>query len=479
MFHKNICSEVVANGFCVGCGICSAVCPIQCLTIQENSYGELVAVSNNCLCPPRCNVCLQVCPFYSSKDGMVVQNETSLSSKLFEGYQGVNFDPLLGQYISTYVGAISDDESRLASASGGVATLLFKTLLLNGYVDAVVVPQAVHGRPWFEMSIVNTPKAIDQSRGSVYHGLDWSQVLREIIYGPERRYAAIGVPCVIKGLRLAQSILPKLRKRLKFAVGITCGGYRSRMFPDVLSLAFGVEPCSIRYRDNQKAKSASDFRLLMREGTKERVSYWSSLYGFLFENNYALLKACLFCDDVFAECADATFMDAWLTGYSADRRGTSLVIVRNDNINFILSSLSDEGEWNCNRISPELVAMSQRGVVLRKREKLSARIVVESEKNSYCPKKRKGLLPTPDNEAVRHARSELAAWREGREITKNFVNRCKENQGRTIRILVWLHVFKYAQVLRKYNIHIYKKQALFGLGRIFRLLRSKVQRQNQ
>lgn len=32
-------------------------------------------------------------------------------------------------------------------------------------------------------------------------------------------------------------------------------------------------------------------------------------------------RACNYCDDVFAECADVTCMDAWLPEYSQDHRG--------------------------------------------------------------------------------------------------------------------------------------------------------------
>ena len=50
------------------------------------------------------------------------------------------------------------------------------------------------------------------------------------------------------------------------------------------------------------------------------------LFGYLWVNEVGGLRSCLFCDDVFAELADATFMDAWLPEYAADRCGTNLVI---------------------------------------------------------------------------------------------------------------------------------------------------------
>ena len=458
--HNNVCSEVVANNLCIGCGICAGVCPRSNLKIEFNKYGEYNAFEWEGKCSEKCKLCVEVCPFADND-----HNEDTIGRSLYGEVPRIQHTPETGYYLGAYVGAVCDENARLASASGGMTTLLLKSLLNKGHVDAVVVPQPIRGRPWFEMGIVDNAEDIDRSRGSVYHILEWSRVLREMISGPERTYAVVGVPCVIKGLRLAQQILPQLKRRLRFALGLTCGGYKSLLFPDALSLVYGVDPQSIRYRDKKKARHASAFRLVMWDGETERDSPWSSLYGFLYENGYAVPKACLFCDDVFAECADVTLMDAWLPEFSDDRRGTSLLVVRNEDLGSVLRSLADEGQCSYKLIAPELVIRSQRGVVRKKRDGLSARIRVASE-SGYCPKKRTELLPNADGDAISSARSELAAWREGRSLAGDFVGRYRGRRGIGSRILAWLHVLMYARLLRRHNIHVYKMRALWGLGRI-------------
>ena len=44
----------------------------------------------------------------------------------------------------------------------------------------------------------------------------------------------------------------------------------------------------------------------------------------LWHYQYFKHNACNFCDDVFGETADITFMDAWLPEYVRDYKGTSL-----------------------------------------------------------------------------------------------------------------------------------------------------------
>ena len=45
-FKSTVCTEVVANNICVGCGICVAVCSLQKLKIGFNEFGEYVVAKS-------------------------------------------------------------------------------------------------------------------------------------------------------------------------------------------------------------------------------------------------------------------------------------------------------------------------------------------------------------------------------------------------------------------------------------------------
>ena len=46
---------------------------------------------------------------------------------------------------------------------------------------------------------------------------------------------------------------------------------------------------------------------------------WNDGANIAFNNGYFQLPGCSHCDDIFAECADAVFMDAWLPEYARQR----------------------------------------------------------------------------------------------------------------------------------------------------------------
>jgi len=102
-------------------------------------------------------------------------------------------------------------------------------------------------------------------------------------------------------------------------------------------------------------------------------------------NRWFTPNACNYCDDIFAECADVTCMDAWLPEYSNESLGTSLVLVRS----LLVLKVVERGLGAyLNPIPIELVVQSQAGVVAAKRLYLTCRLYLDQKKEHRVPKKR-------------------------------------------------------------------------------------------
>ena len=101
-------------------------------------------------------------------------------------------------------------------------------------------------------------------------------------------------------------------------------------------------------------------------------------------NRWFTPNACNYCDDVFAECADVTCMDAWLPEYSKDSRGTSLMLVRSPLVERVISR--GQGA-QLEHISIDHVVRSQGGVLAIKRQHLRYRLYLDQEKGQKVLKR--------------------------------------------------------------------------------------------
>jgi len=375
-----ILSSVVDHDLCIGCGVCAAMCPDNTLEMQFNRFGECNPITIGD-CSKECGICLKVCPFADSDE-----NEDTIGKRLYGGIPGIQYRPETGYYLNSYVGY--SEKHRQNSASGGVATWLLTTLLTENVVDHVIcVAPTGDSYRLFAFQIFDTPEDVRSGAGSAYYPVELSGVIRQVLEIPGR-YAITGLPCFIKAIRLAQKKNSKLRDRIVVTVGLTCGQLKSRQFTEYIAALAGVrgKVTGVRYRGKSLDQPASNFyfSLTTLDGVESRI-FWNEGIAEVWTNRWFTPNACNYCDDIFAECADVTCMDAWLPEYSKDSRGTSLFLVRSP----LVQEMVAQGRGGClNPIPVEQVLQSQGGVVEVKRQHLMYRIYLGQEKGSKVPEKR-------------------------------------------------------------------------------------------
>ena len=295
-------------GICSGCGVCAGICPARCIDMVWNACGELRAVKAGCC--RHCGLCRRVCPFENDMEG-----DETLKRKLFPqapvAFKG--YDPAL----------------RECSASGGLATRFLQGLLSDGIVDFVICAGRRGSSLGFQ--IVADPKMLPSLTGSVYFPMELSETIKTVMR-QEGRYAVIGLPCVIKALRKAAAIIPSLDGKLIVFAGLICGRQMNARFPEYLAMSAGlgaVPEGDIRYHAHDGVAPASDYSADITRPDGNIVSIRCSDARYETGWAYFGLEACRYCDDVFADYADASFMDAWLPEYAGETHGTSLVLLRN------------------------------------------------------------------------------------------------------------------------------------------------------
>jgi len=370
------------------------MCPSQNLEIKFNQYGEYAVYEQGTKCSDTCGLCLSVCPFYDNQE-----NEDTLGQKLFNNVAGMKHCKETGYYQDCFVGYSAMGEYRKQGSSGGMATWMLEKLLEENLVDYLVCVSAANDKErLFKFSICTTSEDVRNGSGSCYYPVELSEVIRHVL-SHEGRCAIITLPCMCKSIRLAMEVNTKLRTRIKFLLGLTCGQTQSKFFAEYVCSLGGGSPghlSKIEFRVKDPHRRASDYGMRFYcqsppSPIDEGLVFYGEGIGQIYGVRCFTPNACDFCDDIFSESADVCFMDAWLAKYSSDWRGHSIVLVRSEDIRDLLVRSIADGTVHLDNISIDDVIKSQSGVLRSKRVHITERIRLAKKQGRVVPNKRLSL----------------------------------------------------------------------------------------
>ena len=350
--------KVVNKNLCCGCGVCAGICPQKVLTIQFNLYGEYNPVlTGTCV---ECGLCEKVCPFLAGNP-----NEDDIGTELYSQVENIQHRPETGYYLESYVGHAPDEKIHWDGASGGMVTWVLCELLRSGEVDHVLtVSSNPDPKKLFKFVVVSTPEEVRACSKSAYYPVETSEVLQHVLE-KDGRYAMVGLPCVCKAVRLAQRNNKKLRDRITVLLGLVCGKLPSSFLPEFLMRRIDVDPGECRrvsFREKEHGKPSHVYLFKGFDHKKEELCsiYWHEGYSKAYMYDYFKLNSCNLCEDGFAECSDATFMDAWTAEHKNRSNGSSFMLARNPKLNKLIGA-------DYKQESIKLVISSQGGPVARTR----------------------------------------------------------------------------------------------------------------
>lgn len=378
----NVIDKVVNTGLCCSCGLCAGVCPTNALEMEIQENGDLAPSCANEKCLDECGLCLNVCPFESG-----IYNPRELNERLYgkESSTGSSYDPNIGWFLDCFVGYRKDPDLRRLSASGGLLTWCLEDLLTNGLVSKVATVRFAPGKEgYFEFFSASTVSELRSAAGSVYQPVSISSVIKEIRHSENEIWAVVGVPCLCAAVQRAK---PILKDKVKFVFGLACGMYQNVFYTDLLLAESGInkdEVASISYRVKSDIGPANNygFQATDIKGKIGKLIPYKGLPYYLGKHAFFRQNACNFCMDVFAEAADACFMDAWLPCFRLVPEGTSLIVIRNKNLSELFLQDESYAEIQVNKIDLDEIVQSQKGHVRRKREIINIRNKTNNYKNN-------------------------------------------------------------------------------------------------
>jgi coenzyme F420 hydrogenase subunit beta len=351
--------HVVREGLCTQCGTCAGVCPQDALRMRWTLRDGWLPEIDHARCTD-CGACDEVCPGEGFDYGC--------GAWWRERNGDAPFRDFLGPYRGLWYGWASDPDTRFAGASGGIATALLQGALEQGDVDAVIGVRMSRATPLAaEPAIARSTAGVAALRGSKYSMVAVGEALREVRASPGR-YAFVGLPCHIQGLRLAQRRSRVLRERIPLTVGVFCG---FNMLPRATCAAarrIGVDPAELTMVGYRGPDWPGELRLHTRSGALHTASFAD------YYDRYIaawIQPRCRTCADALVEPADIALGDTWLERFYGSP-GVSDLIARTS-VGYDLIERLTPAHLTLMEASPEEMVASQSATYRVKRPVLRGR----------------------------------------------------------------------------------------------------------
>ena len=372
---------VMNASLCTGCGTCAAICPKDAIKLVINpAKGIYIPRINETKCS-QCGICFEVCPGHSV-------DFKQLNTDIFGKQQG---DILLGNYFKCYTGYSTDYDIRYNSASGGLVTQLLIFALEEKIIDGALVTRMKKDNPLEpEPFIARTREEIIEASKSKYCPVPANIALKEILESKEgEKFAVVGLPCHIQGIRKAEAVNKKLRDSIILHLGLFCHHGVNFIGTEFLLQKLGIRKEDIAKFNYRGQGWPGSMLIELKKGNRKSTShYWTCPSLYLFTPD-----RCMLCSDALAELADISFGDAWLPELYADKIGSSVIISRNKIGEQLLQRMLDRNKVELKPISERKVVESQKSILYFKKKSLAARSKISQIRHKHTPSNNTSLLP--------------------------------------------------------------------------------------
>ena len=330
-----------------------------------------------------CLLCLRCCPGFSLD---FVRMNDEVFGKQPE-------DVFLGGLVECYVGHSTDPRMRSACSSGGVVGQLLVYALENRVIDGVVVVRMREDDPLRpEPFVARTREEVLTGSRAKYCPVAPNVVL-DTLMAEKGRFAVVGLPCHIHGIRKAEGVFKSLKDKIVLHVGLFCGHTIDFRATGLLLRKLHVhedEVARLNYRGNGWPDS---MRIELKDGRSVRLRFNRGWYAYwnVFSPFFFTPLRCMMCPDQFNELSDVSVGDAWLPEFRRKVSGESVIVARTEVAADLLIGMEERGLLSLKPVSSGKVKESQAFGLNYKKQNLSSRLSFFRRFGRNVPR----ILPEP------------------------------------------------------------------------------------
>ena len=289
---------------CTGCGLCSNVCPINCIKMidDKDEFKYPVIDYQKCV---KCEKCQSCCP---------VNNKTRNEERTFA------------------YAVKSREKTILESSSGGVFCLIAEHILTE---NGAVFGAAFDKNMLLKHIKITTKEELFKIQGSKYLQSDVEETFKEVkkLLKENKKVLFSGTPCQIKALK--KFIKSDFDSNL-FTIDIICHGVPSpkvfRKYKEKLEKDYNSKIIKYNFRNKEKGWNQYSTEIIFENGKRILEPFNENIYMKGFLRNLYLRESCYRCtSNNMTSNSDITLGDYWglkdIHPDFEDDQGTSLVLV--------------------------------------------------------------------------------------------------------------------------------------------------------
>lgn len=292
--------SIVANGLCLGCGLCASLAGGDSIEMAITSFGQIRPQARQVLPPALMEGILAVCPGVSltgpeeDSDGEAVMH------------------PIWGPIGDLYRGWAADEPIRFRAAAGGMLTALGVHLLRSGKVDAVLHVKASTVDPVLTEAWVSTTVAEVVEGAQSRYGPAAPLVHVHRLLAEGKRFAVIGKPCDCSAIRNLAAVDPRVRTQIPYLLTLFCGGVPTTHMAHKFAASRGLAPEQIALFRWRGEGWPGMTRIESKDGRVFEIDYDTAWFDPTVPWTYDIQFRCKICPDAIGEAADVSCPDGWV-----------------------------------------------------------------------------------------------------------------------------------------------------------------------